>query len=130
MSKTLKSENGHTLIEMILVLVIIGILASVAVPRFIDVGGSATMRALYTGVTEINSRESTLWAKILISDTGWQSDELLFAQLDAELGSEFKWTPRVKIDGAMLHYKEKALKLKRIASTPSSPGRWEVRDKN
>ncbi len=41
MEKTMKNEKGFTLIELIMVIVILGILAATAVPKFIDLKGDA-----------------------------------------------------------------------------------------
>jgi prepilin-type N-terminal cleavage/methylation domain-containing protein len=123
-------ENGFTLIEMIAVLAIIGILSTIAVPRFMNVATSSEKHAIYIGVSEINSREATLWAKLKISSTGWLSDEDLFSQMDTDLGNDYKWTPSAEIGGAKLQYKEQSLTLERIASTNKLPGKWEVTQDN
>ena len=41
MERTIKNEKGFTLIELIMVIVILGILAATAVPKFIDLKGDA-----------------------------------------------------------------------------------------
>jgi prepilin-type N-terminal cleavage/methylation domain-containing protein len=130
LSKSTKGEDGFTLVEMIAVLAIIGIIGAVAIPKFVDLGATSAMTALYHGVSELNGRESMLWAKMKTSENGWQSDANIFSQLDTELGNEFKWTPSAQIDGAKLHLKEKALTLDRVASTRSSPGVWVVTKEN
>ena len=41
-----KSQGGFTLIELVIVIVILGILAAVAVPRFVDLSGEAAQAAV------------------------------------------------------------------------------------
>jgi len=43
--KTIKKEQGFTLIELVIAIVIIGILAAIAVPKFIDLSDEATTAA-------------------------------------------------------------------------------------
>ena len=52
----IKQEDGFTLIEIIAVMVIMGILAAVAVPKFFDLQGSAREKAIYTATSELKSR--------------------------------------------------------------------------
>ena len=52
----IKQEDGFTLIEIVAVMVIMGILASVAVSRFFDLQGRAREKAIYTAMAELKSR--------------------------------------------------------------------------
>lgn len=59
-------EKGFTLIEIIAVLVILGVLAAVAVPKFIDLQDDATQKAALSAIAETQSRLSMAYGRYLL----------------------------------------------------------------
>lgn len=66
----MRNQKGFTLIEIIAVLVILGILAAVAVPRFMNLTEEASRKAAMQAVAEGKSRLSNQFASILLSSNG------------------------------------------------------------
>lgn len=122
--RPLNNPRGFTLIEIIAVLVILGVLAAVAVPRFIDVAASADQRSLDLGVAELNQRESLVWANIMLSDDGWSNDAAAFSQMDVDLGSAYQWPAAATASGGTLRFGSASAALTRAPSTSLSAGRW------
>lgn len=118
--------SGFTLIELIAVIAIFGILASLALPRFADLSASAGKQVLVSSVADLNGRESLTWCKIKLTTTGWVDDNGVFSEMNTNLGAEYKWSPKAKIDGGILHYKDQMIKLKRMPSTTDTMGKWEI----
>lgn len=62
----LKNEKGFTLIEIIAVIIIMGILAAVAVPRFFSMQEDAKKAALNGGLSEAAARFNHAFAKFIL----------------------------------------------------------------
>jgi len=60
------AQAGFTLIELIVVIVILGILAATALPRFMDMGGEARVASLNAAVGSVKSTVAMLHGKWLI----------------------------------------------------------------
>lgn len=71
------NQKGFTLIEIIAVLVILGILAAVAIPRFMDLTSVASDKAAMQAVAEGKSRLSNQFARALLSGTATSVDALI-----------------------------------------------------
>lgn len=127
MSKKLAGLNqkGFTLIELISVLIIMGVVASVSIEKFDLLSDTASQQALYTGIKELNIRESLTWTNLKISNTGYTTDDELYPLIDTNLGVGYKWETGPSIGGGTLSFKSHSKTLTRIASTEKSAGKWE-----
>ena len=62
MGDYLFNRQGFTLVELIAVLLLIGILGTLAIPRYIELDASANLRGVDAAVSELNGREGLIWA--------------------------------------------------------------------
>lgn len=122
---SLQNQKGFTLIELISVMIIMGVMSSVAIKKVDLITDTASTRALATAVKELNVRESLLWSNAKISNDGYTTDADIFAALDKNLGSKLKWNPGPTIDGGTLHFESQSIILNRIHSTNSTAGKWQ-----
>jgi len=122
---SLRNQKGFTLIELISVMIIMGVMSSVAVKKVDFITDTASTRALVTTVKELNVRESLVWSNMKISNDGYTTDEDIFAALDTNLGAKLKWNPGPTIDGGTLHCESQSIVLNRTHSANSTAGKWQ-----
>ena len=123
--KGLLNDSGFTLIEIIAVLVILGVIAALAVPRYVDLENNARQKAVDTVTSEINARESLTWANHKISGSGFVSDAKIFGDVNYIFDPNYTWNSGdPTTSGGTLNFKGEAFSFSRTAATYLKPAVW------
>jgi prepilin-type N-terminal cleavage/methylation domain-containing protein len=120
-----KYQHGFTLLELLSVLVIMGVMVSVAIKKFDLLSDTAAVNAIKAGVRELNTRETLVWTQTKLSESGWENDDAVYDAVDKTLGARYRWNPGPTETGGTLHYESESTVLERTKSTRNSVGSWK-----
>ena len=118
------SQRGFTIVEILLVLVLLGLLAAIAFPRYINLEASSTETLINSVVSELNNREMLTWSYSKISTAGYIDDTTLQAMIDYDLGDEYRWVDLPSQTGGTLAFNGRNYPLTRAQSSNLKSGFW------
>jgi prepilin-type N-terminal cleavage/methylation domain-containing protein len=119
------NQKGFTLIELISIMIIMAVMASVAVKKLDLLSGTATGSVLQEAVKELNAREHLTWIDIKLSSANWTNDADVFSVMDTNLGADFVWTAGPNASGGTIQFRSQPIAFIRTPSTNTSSGNWK-----
>jgi prepilin-type N-terminal cleavage/methylation domain-containing protein len=127
----LHHQEGFTLVEIIAVLIILGILAAVIVPGYIDSVASSKRRGLEVAVAELNLRECRVWAETKNSNSDTATAVMTsIAHTDPNshlyLGKDYMWGGNPGGGNAVLDFQGQTANVTRTPETDTTPAVWTL----
>jgi len=118
----LRGEKGFTLIEIIAVLAILGIIAAVAIPKYIGVMEQSRINAAQTAIAEVKVQCSNYYASQMLSGNGTTSLGSVQGSVGAipYLGPDYNVSTATADSGIVITVNS----VKGVDLSPAQTGTW------
>jgi prepilin-type N-terminal cleavage/methylation domain-containing protein len=123
------NDRGYTFIEIIAVLIIMGLLATIAVVKYDGLHRGARDTAIKLSISELNSRERLVWNQLRMTDLSDEDfDSALFTHMISndiyDIGNSTSWKSGPSQSGGTLTTNAGSASLTREPASRASPGQW------
>jgi prepilin-type N-terminal cleavage/methylation domain-containing protein len=123
--KQQNQERGFTFVEIISVLVVLGVLGTLALPDFLHIQKYIRLKMVDNVIKDLNRREYMFWTTHSASG-GDHDDEGIFNSVDPEnLGAKFSWSSGPNESGiSTITFGPVEVDVRRTPSTSVNEGYW------
>jgi len=117
------NQKGFTLVEILAVLVILGVIVGMTIPKFVSIDKNAEQQGINMAIVDLNGQEMKVWAEGKFN-RGW-TDQEIFNQVDYQING-YTWIS-IDISGGELEFGRTTAQLVRELSTSDAPARWSLK---
>ena len=118
------NQKGFTLVELLAVMIILGIMLAVTIPKIISMNETAEAQGIDMAIVDLNGREMKAWTSIKL-ENGYSNDQQVFESNDYQFGKGYKWIS-IDASGGELQFKETTVRINRRHSAMHEPATWSL----
>jgi len=122
--KGLSNNKGYTLVELLAVMIIMGIILGIGIPKIISLNKNSEKVGIDVAIIDLNGREMKCWTQLKLDGGGWGDDLRVFDSCDYQINN-YKWRS-LDSTGGVIEFKETTVKINRRTSAINRPANWAI----